>query len=189
MKDKYGEDITITNVQPAKNQIKITKICTDSTNSDEVFEDIITQNHWMNNMGIAPERLYAVTTPKGQYSNLILNCDIQAHTELLRRSKIVYGFSECRIYEYVNTLQCLNCQRFGHFARECKFALCCKYCAQGHISKECNLQTSKYTCNNCVLSNKRTTQKVNVRHAATDDRCPTKIERLEALKHVILAKN
>lgn len=143
----------------------------------------------MSNLGIAPEKLYTINTPKRQYSNLILNYDINAHTELLRRAYIVYGFSECKIYEYVNTLQCLNCQRYGHFSRECKFGICCKYCAQDHNSKECNLQTTKFICNNCVLANKHNTQKVNIAHAATDDRCPTKIERLEALKHVILAKN
>lgn len=36
LKTKYGDDITITGVQPVKNQVKITKICTDSTSADEV---------------------------------------------------------------------------------------------------------------------------------------------------------
>lgn len=189
LKNKYSDDITITKVQPAKNQVKITKIFADTTDAADLLEQIILQNSWMNNLGTAPDRLYTIQTPKGQYMNLIINCDIQSHTELLRRSNIVYGFSECKIFEYVNTLQCLNCQRYGHFARECKFATCCKFCAQGHNATQCNLQSTKYTCHNCVLSNKRNTIKVNVKHVATDDRCPARIERLEALKHVILAKN
>lgn len=186
---KYKDDITVSKVEPARNLVKVTKIFTEATDASEVLDEIISQNAWLNNLGIAPDRMYAINTPKGTYMNLILNCDINAHTELLKRSSIIFGFSQCRIFEYVNTLQCIKCQRFGHFARECAFTTCCKYCAQGHETKDCNLQTNKYTCHNCLLANKRNTIKVNARHAATDDRCPAKIERLEALKHVILSKN
>lgn len=189
LRQKYKDEITVSKVKPTKNQVKITKILTDSSDASEVFDQIVTQNSWMRDLGLAPDRLYSINTPKGTYMNLILNCDIQAHTELLKRSTIIFGFAECRIYEYVNTLQCLNCQRYGHFARECTFSICCKYCSLGHDAKSCILQTNKYTCHNCVLANKRNSTKYNVRHATTDDRCPSRIERLEALKHIILAKN
>lgn len=185
----YNEDLTISRVQPAKNLVKITKIFAETNDASELLDQITLQNSWMNNLGIAPERLYTVNTPRGPYVNLLINCDIQAHTELLRRSYIVFGFSECKIFEYVNTLQCLNCQRYGHYARECRFTTTCKYCAQGHSAKDCKLESTKYTCHNCVLNNKRNVQKVNIKHVATDDRCPARIERLEALKHVILSKN
>lgn len=185
----YNGDITISRVQPAKNLVKITKIYADTNDASELLDQISMQNSWINNLGIAPERLYTVNTPRGQYVNLLISCDIQAHTELLRRSYIVFGFSECKIFEHVNTLQCLNCQRYGHYARECRFATICKYCAQSHNARDCKLESSKYTCHNCVLNNKRNVQKVNIEHVATDDRCPARIERLEAIKHVILSKN
>lgn len=154
------------------NQLKITRLLTDLTDPNEILAQLMDQNIWLRNLSIQIDRIYTIKTPKIEYTNAIINCDIDTHRQILERGRLLFGLSECRIYEQVNILQCLKCQRFGHFARECTFAASCKICAQDHETKNCTAEQSKYTCHNCVLENKRNGTKLNTRHTSSDDRCP-----------------
>lgn len=62
VKQQYKDSITISKVESAKNQVKITKNFTESIESDEVFDQIIAQNSWMQDLGLVPERMYSVST-------------------------------------------------------------------------------------------------------------------------------
>lgn len=55
----------------------------------------------MRNMDIAVERMYSIKTPQLTYNNIVLNCDLESHNTLIERGRVIYGFSECRLYEYV----------------------------------------------------------------------------------------
>lgn len=187
--DKYNGSIQVTCVAPPKNQVKITRIFTEETDPNEILAQIQEQNIWMRNIDVQIERMYTINTSKTSYTNVILNCDLKTHAQLIERGRIIFGFSECKIYEHVEILQCLKCQRYGHFARECSYATCCKNCALGHESKQCTLDTNKYKCHNCHISNTKNGTKYDVRHTSTDDRCPMRIERIDALKEILLQKN
>ena len=46
-------------------------------------------------------------------------------------------------------MQCFNCQKFGHSARECTNAIKCLRCSQDHSVKECTVAKEIAKCSNC----------------------------------------
>lgn len=166
----------------------MTRLLTDERHEDLILQQIKEQNYWLQNSNITVDRLYEVQTPKVTYKNIVVNCDLTAHKLIMDRGRIIFGFTECKCYEYINVLQCAKCQRYGHFARECVFAASCKFCATNHETKDCTSTTRSYTCHNCLLANKQGS-KFNTRHVSTDDRCPMRLVRIDALKLILLSKN
>lgn len=60
-------------------------------------------------------------------------------------------------------IQCFNCQRFGHIARNCTAEAKCGHCAGVHNSRSC-LGENEVRCCNC-----------GKKHSAWDQSCPTKL--------------
>ena len=46
-------------------------------------------------------------------------------------------------------MQCFECQKFGHSARDCTNAIRCLRCSQDHSVKECNVAEENAKCSNC----------------------------------------
>ncbi|KAE9391310.1 hypothetical protein BT96DRAFT_775672, partial [Gymnopus androsaceus JB14] len=68
--------------------------------------------------------------------------------------------------------QCLKCQRFGHFARECKHSGdVCARCAEPHQTSTCTAPIEELKC---VLCERRG-------HAASDRNCPVFTRRVASL--------
>ncbi|XP_077498206.1 uncharacterized protein LOC144108858 [Amblyomma americanum] len=70
-------------------------------------------------------------------------------------------------YEVIRRLklptQCFNCQRFGHYARDCVDPVSCRLCAGSHAYEDC-FQKNKPRCTNCRGN-----------HASTFWRCPVRL--------------
>ena len=71
------------------------------------------------------------------------------------------------------TLQCFNCQKFGHQAITCRSEVqTCRYCAGRHASAHCrDNETRTQKCVNCGQG-----------HAATSRLCPKKLEAVSKVK-------
>lgn len=138
-------------------------------------------------MKISVAEVFSVPGSKSNYSNAILNCDIESQRILLEKGSVICGFAEKNVYEHIQVLQCFNCQRLGHVAASCKTDPTCKFCSKGHASNRCE-DKALTICANCTWENTVNGAKLNVNHRATDERCPCRSARITALK-VLVSKN
>lgn len=116
--NKYRDTVKITKIVPIPPRVKITPLFTDISDSAEVLHHMITQNQWLATHQIDIEAFYTISSNNVQYKTMIIKCSAEL-LHLLARKRIIFGLQQCRCYEQVDVLQCLKCQRFGHFAREC----------------------------------------------------------------------
>lgn len=169
--------------------IKITNIISDIADKDEFANAIKEQNAWTTKLNFAITDFYSVDTARGKYTNIIITTDLNAQKIFLQKGKILLGLNSSRIHEYVNVIQCRNCCKFGHFYHNCTNPPRCRKCGDLHLYEDCEEQESnKVCCINFVAENK-TGKRYNTRHRATDNRCATRIARIEALKLLHFAKN
>lgn len=89
--------------------------------------------------------------------------------------RVRLGFTSYFVEEYFGSpVRCFKCQRFGHIARNCRFARQCKVCAGPHYQNECTSR-SEPRCANCGGS-----------HTATFSGCPRKLSAAALRKEQIL---
>lgn len=188
--------VVCTKVQMKRPQIKISgaRIPIVDDESDEQLKETVLvqirhQNQWMSKMeDIVIEEVYQVTTARIKYVNVIISSGLKTQESLLKKGTIILGFTQCRVSEHIDMIQCQNCNRFGHFRHTCTFTTNCRKCGQAHDKSVCDTVNPNPSCNNCLLANAQGASH-NVRHRVTDDRCPIKVERINALKIQLLRKN
>lgn len=184
---KYNEVLEIKKVVNKRPQIKIVKIVTDEQMPEVILREICGNNPFMQNRKIDLVDSYTITNARGTYRNIVISCDLDLHNQILQKGSVIYGFSEYKCHENINVVQCVRCQRYGHFNRECVFDLACRLCAQAHETKDCDA-SDNLCCSNCVRANAGGAT-FNTAHKAADDRCPRRQERINSLKAFLLAKN
>lgn len=190
LKIKYGDSIKVTGVFEKLPQVKITRlISSKALHDDEILNQLIEQNSWLPKEGLKIEARYKVKTKEGEHDNVILSSDLGTHQQLIRRGAVIFGFSSCKAFEYINIIQCFRCLRFGHFARECKFGPRCQLCTQNHEKKDCKEEVIISKCVNCVQANRANGTTFSTRHRSSDERCPVRIQRINGLKTFLIAKN
>lgn len=184
LKYNYNENIVVKPVNPVLPMVKITGIFTEYEDSSDVVFELKKQNPWLSNLEFKVVRDYTVTTDSGKYMNLIISCDI-----FIKKASCIFGFSSCKIFEYVDVLRCIKCQRFGHFARDCTctFIETCRKCHQQHATNTCVLPTIN-KCSNCINENKKGAS-FNSKHRTSDERCPLRMERINALKQYYVSSS
>lgn len=176
--EKHGNKVAIT--KPVANrlpQIKITG-CTPAAISEE---QISRSNPWIVNP-VRIVRHYDVTTNRSVYRNFIVEMSLDDHTAAVAAGKLLIGLQRLNCYEYVDSIQCKRCWRFGHLSHGCRFAATCRICGKGsHLDAACD--ATKDTCANCARYNKANpAQQISTAHRVTDDKCPQRTSRIEYLK-------
>lgn len=156
--------------------------------SQEIQEQLNSQNTWIRDGDFEITEMYQVPTIKGTYTNIVAKCTIESQKRLLERGKVIFGLAECNIYEHIKLIQCYQCQKYGHFARECRQLPHCRLCAGTHNSKDCDDESGIRHCANCLSANKKG-ERFNTRHRASDENCPCRLGRIEGLKHFVTQKN
>lgn len=184
---KYRDSIKITLASKKLPQIKLIRINSSSTSPDELKLQLRTQNAILRDAEFQVISIYEVKAPRGSYNNAIIQCDLELHSKLIERRTLILGFSEVRVFEHVETLQCSKCLSYGHLAGSCKGTTHCRRCAGEHLAVACPTPTI-VACINCILSNKRGT-KYNTTHSPVDARCPIRKDRIAGLKLYHTQKN
>lgn len=148
---------------------------------------IMRQNPWL--VGpIKIERMYDAGTGPKMYRNIIVSLTLDDQAAAIENGRMTLGFTICRVHEYVDTMQCRKCWRYGHFRHACRYAQICRICGKGdHTDETCN--APRDSCANCVRHNKTSTTKVATNHRITDDRCPVRISRNEYVKDFLISKH
>lgn len=179
LKFNYNDNIVVKSVNPVPPMVKITGIFTEFEDSTDVIFELRRQNPWMTNLEFKRVREYTVKTDSGPYMNLIISCDLVVQEILIKKASCIFGINSCKIFEYIDVLRCIKCQRFGHFVRDCTFNETCRKCHQQHSTKTCILPTIN-KCSNCIIENKKGAN-FNSKHRTSDERCPLRVERINAL--------
>lgn len=183
----YDKDVVVKSVNPVSPMVKVTGIYSIYDDSTDVIEQLKKQNTWMANLDFRCVRDYTVETENGPYMNIILACDLPVQNIFIKKGKCVFGLNSCNIFEYVDVLRCNKCQRFGHFIRECTFTEVCRKCHKQHATNTCTEEVLN-KCSNCISENKKGAQ-YNSRHRTSDERCPLRIERINALKQYYVSNS
>lgn len=171
--------------QPRRPQLKITGCAVSEINSENLKHG----NPWIAG-DILIVRHYDVGRDHKKYRNYIIELSLDDHMVALSRKKMIVGFMQCNVHEFVDPIQCKSCWRYGHFRHSCKFSPVCRICGKGtHTDSECD--AARDTCINCVRRNKNASEtqaKLNTNHRVTDDRCPSRISRNEYVKDFIISQ-
>jgi len=84
----------------------------------------------------------------------------------LENKSVFLGMTRCRVKIYKGTVQCYNCQRFGHTAPRCEQPKpACRYCAGEHDSRECT-NKGNIKCANCNKDHMSTSSSCQARSRA-----------------------
>jgi len=77
---------------------------------------------------------FVISTRNGHYANELITQRVSQAGRLLRTERF-----------FPRLVQCFNCQRFGHFARQCKRSAVCGHCAGNHPSRKCT-RSNDHAC-------------------------------------------
>lgn len=147
-----------------------------------IQDQIFFQNSWLpHNSDLQVIEVYTISNPRMAYTNIIITTSLECHDALLKRGHIKLGFGNCRLSEHIDLIQCQTCNRYGHFRHTCNFPANCKRCGQAHDKSFCTATNAQPHCHNCSLENENGAN-YNTRHHTNDNRCPTRINRINALK-------
>lgn len=187
LSNKYIPSVEFKSVVIRKPEIKIVRIFTELPSVADIEEQLRTQNSWLKEAIFKIEQVYQISTPNQKYYNIIISCEIEVQELFLNKGAVICNFNECKVYENISLLQCTKCVGYGHIAKECKNQIKCKKCADNHTTTDCTAETLK--CANCFSANETNNKNFNTRHNAAFDRCPVRLERINALKNLLTTKN
>lgn len=93
------------------------------------------------------------------------------------KDKVIIGVTMCKIYERQSVKRCNNCQRYGHFAKECPTSQVanCGKCGEEHRTDQCVSEVKK--CINCVREKLEVTD-----HPVFYHKCPSLMKYNEEVK-------
>lgn len=177
---QYGNKVTISNIREVDPKFKIIGVHMGDIQPSQFLLNLQEQNDWLKNSQLIFVDTFNVPFKNGSYSNVIISCDIPTLNRVIEKGSVIVGLDSKPVYEHIDILQCFNCQRFGHVAGTCRSQPCCRNCGEDHMSKLCG-EGATLGCVNCKREIKNG-YKFNASHRSTDERCPIRAIRIEALK-------
>ncbi|XP_023241573.1 uncharacterized protein LOC111639857 [Centruroides sculpturatus] len=142
---------------------------------DDIIKYVYQQNEILqgNNTGFEEfERGFMVRFPLGNRnkstSSWVVDVSPQNRIQLLKLGKLNLQWVRCPVEDFVPIVQCFNCCRMGHFARDCKQETpTCSQCGEGHRYRDCPNKNTVRMCCNCKRD-----KLADTRHNALDRKCP-----------------
>lgn len=177
---EYGKAINISKVRDSDPKFKIVGIILGQMSPTQFLLNLKEQNDWLTNANLTYVEHFGVPSKRGSYTNMVIACDVPTLRRVLEKGEVICGLDMKRVFEYIDILQCFNCQRFGHVANSCRASPSCKFCGGEHQSKLCDDRDNQ-SCINCIRENKNG-HKLNFKHRATDERCKVRGARIDGLK-------
>lgn len=177
---KYKGAIVVASAKTRKPAFKIVNIPADLPKLD-IVSTVKDQNQWLTNATLEVIKHYPVHGERN-YVNAIIECTLETLKRVVSRGSVIIGLQERKCFEYIEPMQCLRCQGFGHFSYDCPNNEACKKCGGRHGTNRCEAEPSVKRCINCVRHNKKNKEKpYSTSHAATDPRCSSREERVNGL--------
>ena len=114
----------------------------------------------------------------------IIEVDPNTFSKFMALKTVFIQWSECALYEHVNTLRCFKCGGFNHMAEKCKenHPKCLNCGNDDHSEKECEQEP---ICINCVKVNKKLNLQLNIEHSRFDCNCEVYKRQVEINKNKI----
>lgn len=76
--------------------------------------------------------------------------------KLLKSGKVNIGWKRCVVEEHIRILQCYNCFKFGHFAKDCQQnEPTCPNCSGPHKKDKCDKSVNEFRCSNCFSASQK----------------------------------
>ena len=143
---------------------------------EEVCKDLLDKNDFL-----PAESISVVHKWNTQNGNtiIVIEATPTAYQRIVSNDhRLFYGWSSVKLRERDPVSQCFKCNRFGHKAKECRFAVNgqpasrCARCGNSH--EDMDKCEAPLSCSNCVEHNKfaKEESKFNTNHSARDKSCP-----------------
>ena len=153
---------------------------------EEVIEILVKQNRFIrdfaqNNKIDDHIRVHIIKPLKNKETCFQAFCDVST---ILREgfhhynNKLTLGLTTCKIYDRYNIKRCYNCQKFGHYAKDCPtngVPVCGKCSEEGHNTRDCQKNENK--CINCTRD-----KNTDPHHTTSSQMCPALIKEQDLMK-------
>ena len=100
------------------------------------------------------------------------------------RDRIHADLSAYRVVDRFYVKRCNNCQKFGHYEKDCEENVCCGYCSKAHKSTDCQEVAKEnhkeHQCVNCKEHGKESKG-----HSAMSYKCPSYVEMQSKMKKTV----
>lgn len=117
-------------------------------------------------------------------STVIVEVTPGIFSQLQEKERVFLDWTSCPIEENLHVPFCKRCSSYGHTAARCQSEVRCCNCGQKHPLSEC--QAGVYKCPCCTeVSQRDKSKKVDTRHSALSEKCPTYQLQVERLKRKI----
>ena len=119
----------------------------------------------------APEKdtkiLRKIFSNSSAYDRIIVRSTAEFRDQVLKIGRVFVGASSFRVEDYINTLKCFKCQRYGHAMKNCLHEVACGLCSEPHYTRDCPNKENAHKCINCIRGNKPATE-----HSTNWKKCP-----------------
>lgn len=178
---KYGDAVSCA-APVSRMQIKVVNVPMGRYSIEDLCALLCSQNEIEPNK-VSIDRSYEISRKNKVYANMILNCqDIQTFKYILEKGSLILFFNKYKVFECTELNQCKNCSDYGHISVNCKAKPVCRWCAGGHLFKDCTERDKKPRCSNCIKFNKKSEVKNKIDHMPSYDICPVRQARVFELK-------